>query len=304
VLGPLAKPLASRFQGGWSEATVFAGYVPTVLGLLAVAKLRSTEAWVRFWSLALVVFFVLSLGPFPRILGHGIKLIPLPYHLIMRTPFLNNLRVPSRFDIMVMLCLAVLAAYSCRNLLARFQRRTGRAFAFGGLALAITLEYLAIPFPTFPAVVPGIYERIGKEPGVFTVLEIPLGRVSGASRGVGRFSPSFMFYQTVHGQKMFGGYVSRASQPKMQALEAHRVLREILELQEGRVGGGPRGAGDLRQIEDELAALRVRYVIIHPPFDRSPVRDYVEAVFPVEKVSEEGGILALRIGRRALDRPR
>jgi hypothetical protein len=303
LLGPLAKPLASRFQGNPAEGTVFTGYLPLVLGLLAVVRLRSTEPWVRFWSLALLVFFVLSLGPFPRILGHGIRSIPLPYQFIMRTPFLNNLRVPSRFDIMLMLCLAVLAAYSCRDLLARFQGECARACAFAGAALVITLEYLAIPFPTFAAIVPGIYGQIGKDPGEFTVLEVPLGRSSGTSWSIGKVSASSPLYQTAHGKKLFGGYnIARVREPRIRALGAHPVLRKVLDLQEGRATGSPSGDRDLRRIDNELEALGVRYVIIHPPFHRSPVREYVEAVFPVEKISDGDGVVAFRIRARAEER--
>ena len=297
LFGSLVKPIASRFSGNLAEATVFAGYIPLVLGVVAIVKLRSTEPWVRFWLLGLLVFFILSLGPFPRILGTSIKLIPLPYHLIMRTPILNNLRVPSRFDIMVMLSLAVLAAFSCRWLFDRFRSGRGRALIFLGITLTITFEYLAIPFPTFKPSVPRIYEQIAREPGPFTVLQVPLGWSDGI-RQIGTFSPSFLSYQTVHENKIVGGYISRVPDAKIQALAARPLLRKILELQgtnlppdiiHDQPGGTP---------IDDLAALQVRYIIIHAPFSRAPVRDYVEGTLPVEKISEENGVVAFQVTSR------
>ncbi len=307
LLGPLAQPIATMFRGNLAEATVFTGYLPLVLGLFAVAKLRSTERWVRFWSLALLVFFALSLGPFPRILGKGIKLIPLPYHLIMRTPILNNLRVPSRFDIMIMLSLAVLAAFSCRRLFERIGIGMSRPLIFLGMLLIIVFEYLAIPFPTFTPSVPRIYEQIAREPGVFSLLQIPLGRTSGVTKGLGEFPSSFMFFQTVHEKRLVGGHISRVPNATIQPLAARPLLRSILELQGANLPiGAIRDRPDRTHLDD-LAALQVRYVIIHPPFDHSRVRDYVETKLPVTKISEDNGVVAFRIiphageARRPLD---
>jgi len=295
LFGPLVQPIARMFKGNLAEATVFAGYLPLSLGLFAVFKLRSTEPWVRFWSLSLMVFFILSLGPFPRILGKGIKLIPLPYHLIMRTPILNNLRIPSRFAIMVMLSLAVLAAFSCRRLFERFGEIMGRTLMFLGISLTITFEYLAIPFPMFRPSVPKTYKQIGKEPGAFTILEIPLGRNSGVTKGLGEFPHSFLFYQTVHEKKLIGGHISRVPDSKIQALASRPLLRRILELQ----GGGPSAdtPEDLpdRTGVDDLSRLQVKYIIVHPPFNQSRVRDYVEATLPVEMISNENGVIAFRV---------
>jgi len=297
LLGPLVEPINARFKGGIAEATVFVGYLPLGLALVAIATLRRSEPWVRFWSLSLLAFFLLSLGPFPRILGHHVKPILLPYQLIMRAPILNNFRVPSRFDIMVMLCIAVLAAFSCDRLLKRVEGGVRRALVFLGIALTVAFEFLAIPFPTFSPSVPTIYERIASEPGPFTVLQVPLGWRDGI-RQIGTFSPSFLSYQTVHENKIVGGYISRVPDAKIQALAARPLLRKILELQgtnlppdiiHDQPGGTP---------IDDLAALQVRYIIIHAPFSRAPVRDYVEGTLPVEKISEENGVVAFQVTSR------
>ncbi len=294
LLGPLAEPIASRFRGGLPEATVFAGYLPLALGIVAAARLRSTEPWVRFWSLALLVFLTLSLGPFPRILGKSIKVLPLPYWLIMLTPILNNLRVPSRFDIMVMLSLAILAAFSSRWLLSKLSSSVPRAGMCILITVTITLEYMAIPFPTFRAFVPRIYKRIAEEPDTFTVLEIPFGWLTGLRR-VGEFLPPFLYYQTVHEKKLVGGYISRVPDEVIRALARRALVRRILELQGGNSLAGLSHDSPVGTPLDDFKALKVRYVIIHPPFDHSRVRDYVEATLPVEKISEEDGVVAFRV---------
>ena len=305
-LGPLVQPVASRFSGGPAEATVFAGYLPLVLGLIAATQLRLKEPWVRFWCLVLMVFFILSLGPFPRVLGIGINFIPLPYHLIMRTPILNHLRVPSRFDIMVMLSLAVLSAFSCRRLFDWFASRAHRSVIFLGITLTILFEYLAIPFPTFGASTPAIYEQIAKEPGQFTVLDIPLARTSGTG-GIGKFPAPFMLYQTVHEKKIVGGQISRVPDATIQAFASRPLLRKILEVQGEKLPPDTAEDRPVRALLDDLAVLQVRYVIIHRRFTHSRIRDYVEATLPVEKISEENGVIAFRVipqaehARRAAD---
>lgn len=296
--GPVARPVAARFTGNLAEAIVFAGYVPLALGLGAVARLRAEEWWVRFWALALLIFFVLALGPFPRILGYGIRLIPLPYRLLGAIPVLNFLRVPSRLDVMVMLCLAVLASFACRRLLGGIRPGIWRAAAFAGVALAIVMEYLAVPFPTFAAEPPRVYDRIAQESGTFTVLEIPLGRRSGTRLGLGTFTPALMYYQTVHGRKMHGGYVSRAPGAALRAIAARPLLRRILALQADRpdeAGGAPRA--EPAELAD-LTALHLRYVVLHRPYDRSRVREFVETALPVEKIFDEDGVVAFRVRSR------
>ncbi len=298
LLGPLVTPIAGRFSGNLAEATVFTGYLPLTLALVAIAKLRATQPWVRFWSFALLVFFLLSLGPFPRILGKGIKVIPLPYQIIMRTPILGNLRVPSRFAIMAMLSLAVLAAFSCRRLFATAGSSVARGGLFLFIAAAITFEYLAIPFATFRPSAPGIYGQIAKEPGAFTILEIPLGRTSGLTKGIGEFRSSFLFNQTVHEKKLVGGHISRVAEAKIRALMSRPLLRKILELQGEKLPPDTTAERpDLTPLDD-LMALGVQYVIVHPPFGQSPVRDYMERALPVEKVFDENGVVAFRIVAR------
>jgi hypothetical protein len=294
LLGPLVQPITGQFKGGIAEATIFAGYVPLALGLIAAVTLRHTEPWVRFWTVCLVVFFLLSLGPFPRILGRGIRLIALPYQLIMRAPILTHFRVPSRLDIMVMLSLAVLAAFACHRLRGRFTSGAGRSLFSLGVVLTVAFEYLAIPFPTFKPSVPKIYRQIAREPETFTVLEIPVGWRDGIRR-VGIFPSSQLYHQTVHGKRIVGGYIARVPNRTIEALAARPLLKHFLELQDGHLtaGGGTRDQTLL--LLDDLKALQVRYVILHAPFNRSPVRDYVEGALPVETVAEEVDWVAYRV---------
>lgn len=292
-LGDLVQPITKRFTAGVPEATVFPGYLPLVLGLAAVIKFRKLEASVRLWSLALITFFILALGPFPRILGQPIRSLPLPYYLIMSTPVLTNFRVPSRCAIMVMLALAVLAAFSCRQLFRQFENRISRAAIFVLVMLVVALEYLAIPFPTFKPIVPEVYRRIVRDPEPFTVLEIPLGRSSGTT-GVGQFHVSSLYSQTVHEKKIIGGHVSRISDEKLATLVRYPLLRRILALQGSKLlpesvrddGHGHR---------QDLESLGIRYVVIYPPYSDSSVRTFLEKTLSLEKIYDVNGVVAFKV---------
>jgi hypothetical protein len=294
LLGPLTRSISGRFAGNIAEATVFAGYLPLILGLAALVKLRQTHRWARFWSLGLVTFFVLSLGPFPRILGTAIRLIPLPYQLVMRTPVLNDLRVPSRFAIMVMLSLAVLAAFACRRVLDRTRSPLGRLLIAVALTLAISFEYLALPFPMFQPSVPEIYRQMGSEPELYTVLDLPLGWRTGLKM-VGEFLPESLYYQTVHEKRLVGGYVSRVPDEKIRTLEARPALETLLELQHPGRPGQPHSERPVAALISDLAVSQVRYLVIHRPLEVSRVRAFIESRLPVEKIYEENGVLAFRV---------
>jgi len=114
--GDWAKGWSERFTTTTSERMVFAGYAPLVLGALALWKGRRRA---RFWVLSLLFFFVLALGPVLHVGGQSVSIlgttIPLPYIVLYRLlPFVRLSRSISRFDVMVMLSLAVLVGLGLR----------------------------------------------------------------------------------------------------------------------------------------------------------------------------------------------
>ncbi len=111
VRGPNPLPATS---GALSERLVFAGFVPLVLALFAVMR-GWRQVVVKFWTLVTAAFFLLALGPYLHIGGKIVTIagwpIPLPYLLLYHTvPFIRLTRSLSRYDLMVMLGLGVLAA--------------------------------------------------------------------------------------------------------------------------------------------------------------------------------------------------
>jgi len=172
-----------------SERMIFAGYGPLLLGLLAVIKKRRCPT-ARFWTVSLVAFGVLALGPVLHVAGQRLP-VHLPYALLNRVvPFMPITRSVSRFDVMVMLSLAVLASLGVRKLNPRLIM-----IAIG----LICFEFLAVPYPMSPPDTPAFYQTLAREPGNLAVLNLPMTWDR----------PGYLLYQTVHRRPLTVAYISR-----------------------------------------------------------------------------------------------
>jgi len=260
--GQQASEWSSSFTSTTSERTVFAGFVPVFLAVLALSDLRRRRRG-GFWLLSLMVFFVLSLGPVLHVGGRsdllpGGREIPLPYALLHRVvPFLNISRSVSRFDVMVMLCLAVLAAIGLARLLEWTARvgvacpAAGGRSQWGGVALgllcatAVIFEFFPAPYPMSPPDTPEWYRTLAEDPDDFSILNLP----------VSWDRPGYLLYQTVHQKKLAVAYISR-NDPRT-LVERAPVLQAFRHL------GPDVIAHDLRQVAPSVFDyLDVRYVVV------------------------------------------
>jgi hypothetical protein len=208
----LVAPLYQNFTGNLAEYTVFAGYTVIFLALISILKVKKKE--ILFWLLSAITFFILCLGPILHVNGivsiacEGYNIcIPLPYLVLMRIPIISIARVPSRWDILVMLSLAVLAGYGLNYIFTRingkiFNKISKKHVLAVVFSCLILFEFLAIPYPMSSAKVPDFYYSMAKDPEDYAILELP------------NFAPhmvtsEFMYYQTIHEKKLVCGYVSR-----------------------------------------------------------------------------------------------
>jgi hypothetical protein len=214
---------------------------------------------VRFWALAALATWVLSLGPLLQYMGKTTftlfqVTVPLPYLLLYKLPLLSIMRTPARLTVLTMLALGVLVAFALASLLGRRYLERGRVLSFRnavwGLLLPalVVFEFLSVPFPTVP---PGwnvpIYRQIAAEPGRFALLELPI-----------RPFGDYMAYQTVHGKPIVGGYLSRQPPyPILAQTPALHYLEETVAPDDpvvAQVSGGQGVAA--------LKGLGIKYVII------------------------------------------
>jgi hypothetical protein len=252
-LNPLFKdfvsPIYANFSGNIAEHTVFAGYTVICLSLIAVIRIRKKE--IRFWAVSALVFFLFCLGPFLHINGEtsfsvsGYSFfIPLPYAVFMHIPVFSLARVPSRWDIMLMLSLAILAGYSLEYLF-KNSPKNKLAFLFG---LLILFEFLSVPITMSNGAIPAFYREISNESCNYAIVEVPL-----------LWYAEPMYYQTSHGKSLVGGYVSRLPPYCLEFILNTPVIKDFVYF----------GAEDIVQqpYEDAYTSLlnfyKIKYIIIH-----------------------------------------
>jgi hypothetical protein len=202
-------------EGWWYERVLFPGLSVVGLAVIGVAgylrRPRPAEARaVIQYVLLLVVSAILALGPALRLRGQ-VLFTPLPYTLLFQyVPGFRGLRQPARFEIMVALCLSVLAGYGVACLARRANERWSSRFVnsravLGSLATGlIVAEYISIPVPfvTMPVggQIPAVYQWLAQQPGDIPILELPLRldlrEIEGAR----------LYYSTFHWKQLVNGY--------------------------------------------------------------------------------------------------
>ncbi|NLF12917.1 MAG: hypothetical protein GX597_14095, partial [Anaerolineaceae bacterium] len=291
--------------------TVFLGWAGLGLAVVgAVAYRRRLAAWIT----SLIVFVTFSLGPLLQINGRsafdldGLTVnVPLPFILLHYLPLVKANRVPNRFSVVLMLALAVLAAFGALWLLARAAKlgRGGRWLVAGGatvLAFLVLLDHWSVPLPLTDARLPAAYEQIAAEPGDFAILQLPLGWRN--SFGVqGTENTRTQYYQAYHHKRLLSGNISRNPPYKFDYFRQVPILESLITLETyGEVDAGRRAA-DRETAADFVRFYDVRYVVVAPGVPGRPpyvdTRDaalaYVEEVLPVARIYDADGWVVLRV---------
>jgi hypothetical protein len=235
-----------------AEHQVFAGFTVLLLAALGLwvswRGMGHPKVDLGPWPLTLLIFFLLSLGPVLHISGRSALLpggaeLPLPYGWLARViPFMEITRSVSRFDVMVMLSLGVLA--SAGTLYLWNLGKAGRVASVAALGL-ILFEFLPVPYPMSPPDTPPWYNVLSQDPRGGAVLNLPMQWDR----------PAYLLHQTEHGKPLTVAYISR---------DDPRTLTERAPvLQHFRHLGPDIIEFDLAsQGEQVLADLGVRWVVL------------------------------------------
>jgi hypothetical protein len=243
---------ARSARRAWIVAAVFAAWRTALrrrAPFAAVSRLAARGLAWRAWGEARrrspvpVYGFVLLLS-IAVTLGPPASLWPLVYSL----PVFNFIRVPSRFTILGLLALAVLAGIGFDRLVSRFAPKARRTSSLIVGALLV-VEFAAIPLPAVPyhLDIPAADRWVARQPTPFVIAEVPVTTSE-------RLHSSYMLHAMAHWQKTVHGY--SGIRPAL-----HEVLYDELR-------SFP-GGGSLQH----LVGLGVTHVIVHTswfPSDQLP----------------------------------
>jgi hypothetical protein len=182
---------------------------------------------------------------------------------MMKLPLLDAARAPSRFGIMVILCMALLAALTVERLMQRLRSPVVRnTLVVAALGLVVLETLPAEPHPVVPLEthVPAFVRELEDvAPQTYVLLNVPVDFV-GARGGGGLF----LMHQTIHRQTIVGGYLGREPVYVLRQLELSRFLTALHHRayqEDKRISLD--GISD-DEILDALRDLDVDYVLLHP----------------------------------------
>lgn len=288
LFGQFVRGMNPRIFAAGYEGTVYAGII--VLALAAIGfwnarKLR--EQWATRAALLAVIFYLLSLGPQLRLLGHPLR-IPGPAALFYLLPFARFVSAPARFDAGVALSLAILAALGVKCILDKVALPTRRHFAFAAIALLVICDSLTIPFPRSSITDPGtlfasasLADPTGSAPASCnlpqnlrrgTVLTFPLVNAP--------YCLKSMWMQISDGGQfaLIDGYLSYTPPEVWKHFWDVRILRSLTSL-EGLVQVPVDVAADRQTAAATIRQLNLSAIVIYDAPRSTAAANYVESVF-------------------------
>lgn len=188
--------------------------ISVAVACLAIASLLHPAvraAWRRrsplaFYALATVAMWLLSLGPSPTLMNKP-ALYKAPYAWLLMLPGMDGVRVPARFWMLGVLCLAVTAALGLRHIMQRWPRAASALPAVVVAGLLIDAWPNPLPMATRPDPRPNHADADLR-------LDLPLGP---------EVDTIALFRATSHGRPLLNGY-SGYFAPHYQSMR--RLLRE------------------------------------------------------------------------------
>lgn len=227
----------------------FIGYTTLALALYGLVR-RWRQA--RFWGLVALVYIGIALGPELIIGGQTYPDVPMPYRLV--NGIFEILRNPDRFNVILGLPMAMLAAWGVQALLPTLRRVRLRPVLVGlVIAILILIEYRRAPFPSVLPVTPVWFSQLAQEPGQFAILDLPMDL-----RNANKW---YMFYQITHGKPLVEGRISRLPREAFAFMNSSPFLEDLRRSNEM----DPSLLDTSRQL-DYLSDAGVRYLVMHKRF--------------------------------------
>ncbi len=256
--------IAQYFPETWRvgpDAYLFPGYLPLLLPLVGLAAwlwtrrhdtdrrpLRQNSA--LFYSLLAGGCFWLLLGP-----PFGV------WQWVYDWPVLNFIRVPTRFSLVMMLALAVIAALGFERVVRGWSSR-GRTAAAVIVGVLLIGEFAAAPLEVYDArhATPAIDQWLNTQPKPFVVAEGPMPRDPDDFSGQNDRNATYMLHSMAHWQKTVHGFSGVLPD------DHHHLYRAM-------------AAFPSDDALDRMRKLGVTYVVFHADMKDPEERGWVDGLF-------------------------
>lgn len=242
ITQPYTPPIQERF---------FIGLVPLLLFTAGYLR-ESKRRW--YWLISAGVLLILALGD--RLVINETAYFSLPYQLTRGTNLDGLIGNPNRFNVLLSIPFAVLAAYGA---VAVFQwaEPVYRPLVLIVLTLFISAEY-QLRYKMVTLETPAWYSDLAQEEGDFGILPIPHSR---------DFSERYMNYQRTHGKGIVEGHVSRVPREAYAFIDSVPLLTYLNDnAVTANENAPPFDLNNVTQQFERLADANIRYFVIHKNF--------------------------------------
>jgi hypothetical protein len=254
------------------ENAAWLGIVPLVLLLGPRGRWQDAQE-ARCWLAVLTAAMIWALGPFAIVAGQDIGL-PLPETLMRFLPVVSNARVPGRAVVVAYLALGVLGALRLPALTGRW-RQPGWQWA---IVAAVFVEFLGAPIPLTELAAPAVYQQLAEIRDDEAVCEVPFGIGDGLSEGVGSQERRVLYYATIHGHPLVGGYIGRMPPGVAEAYERMPVVGNLLRLSSGRPA-----------VPDATGPQPCRYLVVDRDKTSPELQAYVQSALRLDLLAASDG---------------
>lgn len=281
---PAHHPLWGKWFADYAphrENAAFFGYIPLFLAITGAVRFFK-KGTVKFIVGVTFLFWVLSLGTYLHINNEwewGGNIFALPFLYLTDLPLIGDIRTPCRFHMITILGISILASYGLKGLLEMGKIATQYVRLTFVISALIVLEFLPVPQLVTATPTPALYKEMAKDKEDYTVLELPMARWSGIQRNGSGNPAILMYYQTVHGKRIFNGHISRLPIEVLDFKDPLLDLFSRLSSQDnfraGRKLGDPteaeflqvrKTASDLSKGSEEFfKRYDIRYIVLHEP---------------------------------------
>ena len=187
--------------------------------------------------------------------------------------------------------MAVLFAGALAALGRRYPQHRRTITAVVGLVLLF--ELWPAPRTLYSAAIPSVYQIVADDPRPIRLLQLPFGVRDGTS-SAGNFTARYQYFQTLHGKRLIGGYLSRISKRRVSEVRSQPTLDALITLSEGGTLSPEHEAVIRARGPRFLARSNLGYVVIDHTRSPPALIAFVTTAWKLEAIARDGPIVLYR----------